>query len=90
MYIRQRFECELCHSVYDDEEQCTACERRHNAAVRVISARWRPADEMPTEVLIASGSGGQVPYIRLDMISRQNPTRPMANWQTEYMQKSCP
>lgn len=89
MFIRQRFECELCHHIYEDEDACRACEKSHDMTVHVVNARWSHGDKVPTEIQIISDTGERTNYVREDLGWPVRP-RKLANWQIRYMQNGCP
>lgn len=89
MFIRQRYECELCHHIYEDEDDCRACEKSHDMTVHVVNASWIHGDRMPAEIQIISDKGERVTYVRADLTCPVKPRR-LANWQLRYMEKGCP
>ena len=88
MFIRQRFECELCHNVFEHEEDCRACEKSHDMTVHVVNARWIVGEKAPAEIQIISDSGERTDYIRRDL-KQPIKNRRLASWQIPYMKNGC-
>lgn len=48
-----RFECEVCHTIFDSEEDCQYCEASHHGKLRIKSAHFAPKDSYPYKIVVS-------------------------------------